>query len=132
MKATFKAAALLAPLAVGAAFYFPAAVTAGEGNSEGLRLRERAGALIEVGTKRAVAYYVKDANACQVNVIMTEAYADQIPFSIPSVRYSSSLPGGTSTQIATSDGATLALTCASGAKTLSIESRDSVAWAATN
>lgn len=132
MNATFKAAALLAPLAVAAALYLPARVTAQEAHSEGLRLHERAGAVIDVGTKRAVAYYVKDANACQVNVIMTEAYADQIPFNLPSVRYSSSLPAGTSTQIATSDGATLALSCASGAKALTIENRDSVAWAATN
>ncbi len=129
MKAYLKAAALLAPLAAGAALYQSA--VAGEATSDGLRLHERAGAIIDVGTKRAVAYYVKDANACQVNVIVSEAYADQIPFNLPAVRFSSSLPAGTSTQMSTSDGATLALSCAPGAKSLTVESRDSVAWAAT-
>lgn len=127
-----KAAGVLAVIAAASALYASSSVTAAGPARESVQLRERAGALLDVGSKRAVAYYVKDANACQVSVIVSETYPEQIPYNIASVRFSASVPGGTSTELATSDGSVLSLTCATGAKSLAVESREAIAWAATN
>lgn len=132
MKNRFKAALLLAAATAGTALYVSAGVHADDSSRESVRLRERAGAVLDVGSKRAVAYYVKDQNACQVSVIVSETYPEQIPYNIASVRFSSSVQAGTSTELATSDGSTISLSCAPGAKSLAIESRDTIAWAATN
>lgn len=97
---------------------------------ESVRLKERAGALIDVGSKRAVAYYVKSGESCDVSVLISETYPEQIPFNIASVRFSTRVPAGTSSELATSDGSSLSLTCAKGAKSLALETNESVAWAA--
>lgn len=133
MKARLKAAAVVAAAAVGATVYLSAGVHADSSSSrESVRLRDRAGAVIDAGSKRAVAYYVKDGNACQVSVIVSETYPEQIPYNLASVRFSTTVAAGTSSELATSDGSALSLSCASGAKSLMIESRDAIAWAATN
>ena len=132
MKANLKAAALLASATAAAAVYLAADVSANDANRDSILLRDRAGATLDLGSKHAVAYYVKDQNVCKVAVIVSETYPDQIPFNIASVRFSASVPGGTSTQLATSDGSALSLSCAANAKSLAIESREAVAWAATN
>lgn len=127
-----KLIALLGSMAAAGALYLTSGVTAGEASHDGIRLKERAGAVLDVGTKRAVAYYLKDATTCQVSVIVSETYPEQIPYNLASVRFSTSLPGGTSTQIATSDGSGLRLSCATGAKSLAVENSEMIAWAPTN
>ena len=59
--------------------------------------------------------------------------SEQIPYNIASVRFSTRVPAGTSSELATSDGASLSLTCAKGAKSLAVDTNESIAWApATN
>lgn len=131
MNAKLKAAGLLAGASIAAALYLSAGVNAEDAES-GIRLLNRAGAVLDVGSKRAVAYYVKDANACQVSVIVSETYPEQIPFNIASVRFSTTVQAGTSTEVATSDGSGLSLSCAKNANMLQVQSLDNVAWVATN
>ena len=126
------AAALLGSIAAGGALYLSTGVASSEPNRDGVILRDRAGAVLDVGTKRAVAYYVKDASTCQVSVIVSETYPEQIPYNLASVRFSASVPGGTSTELATSDGSGLTLSCSNGAKSLAIENRENIAWTPTN
>lgn len=102
----------------------------GSSSRESRILKERAGAMMDVGSKRAVAYYIKTADACDVSVLLSETYPEQIPFNIASVRFSARVPAGTSTQVATSDGSSLSLSCSKGAKSLAVETNESVAWAA--
>lgn len=102
----------------------------GESSRESRILKERAGAVIDVGSKRAVAYYVKSADACDVSVLLSETYPEQIPFNIASVRFSARVPAGTSTEVATSDGSRLSLSCSRNAKSLAVNTNESVAWAA--
>lgn len=135
MNAKLKAAALLAFATAGVALYSAAGVNAGnvaKPDQDSIRLRDGAGAVLNVGSKHAVAYYLKDANTCRVSVIVSETYPEQIPYNIASVRFTAYVQGGTSTQLATSDGSALSLSCAANAKSLSVESHDTVAWAATN
>ena len=126
--------AVLAAAAAGTALSLAALAGGAEDTSrESVRLKERAGALIDVGSKRAVAYYVKNAESCDVSVLVSETYPEQIPYNIASVRFSTRVPAGTSSELATSDGASLSLTCAKGAKSLAVDTNESIAWApATN
>lgn len=133
MTIILKAGAVAAIALAGATAVLAPLATAGNTTREGARLADRAGATLDLGTKRAVAYYVKDANTCQVSVIVSETYPEQIPFELASVRFSTSVPAGTSSEIATSDGGLIALSCDKGADALTVESRDSLAWSpATN
>ena len=102
----------------------------GDSSRETRILKERAGAVIDVASKRAVTYYVKSADACDVSVLLSETYPEQIPFNIASVRFSARVPAGTSTEVATSDGSSLSLSCSRNAKSLAVNTNESVAWAA--
>ena len=44
----------------------------GSSSRESRILKERAGAMMDVGSKRAVTYYVKSADACDVSVLLSE------------------------------------------------------------
>lgn len=131
MNSNIKIFAALAAAVAGTAVSLAAfAGDAGSSSRESRILKERAGAMMDVGSKRAVAYYIKTADSCDVSVLLSETYPEQIPFNISSVRFSARVPAGTSTQVATSDGSSLSLSCSKGAKSLAVETNESVAWAA--
>jgi hypothetical protein len=93
-------------------------------------LAERMGASFAVGTKKAVAYYQGESGACNVTVLVSETYSEQLPYRFATVRFSANVAAGTMAQLDTSDGASLALTCAAGAKTLLVAPIDRVAYQA--
>lgn len=91
-------------------------------------LGENKGASFNVGTKKAVAFYVKQPGACSVTVMVSETYSEQLPYHLATVRFSSNVAAGTTAQIDTSDGAALALSCAQNASNLVVESIDRIAY----
>lgn len=102
---------------------------AGAEDYAGLKiLNERMGATFIVGTKKAVAYYVGDAGACQVSVLVSETYPEQMPYNLAATRFSSQVASGTTAQLATSDGSVMTLTCSKGAKSLVVGTNDQVAY----
>ena len=105
-------------------------VRSGEADIGGKVLAERMGASFEVGTKKAVAYYQGDRGACNVTVLVSETFSEQLPYRFATVRFNTKVAAGTMAQLDTSDGASLALTCAAGAKTLLVAPIDRVAYQA--
>ncbi len=93
-------------------------------------LAERAGATFNVGSKKAVAYYQANKGACNVTVLVSETYSEQLPYSFATVRFSANVDSGTKAQLDASDGAALALTCTAGAKSLLVAPIDRVAYQA--
>jgi aspartokinase-like uncharacterized kinase len=85
---------------------------------------------LAVGSKRAIGYYLADAGDCKVTVIMSEAFAEQLPANLASVRFNANVAAGTTAWVDTSDGASLMLTCAQGAKFLKVNTIDRVAYQA--
>jgi hypothetical protein len=81
-----------------------------------------------VGTKRAVGYYVADAGACDLTLLVAEKFLNE-DTSIPTAtRVRSVIGAGTTAHVETIDGASLAFTCATGAKSMTIEKYDRVAY----
>lgn len=100
-------------------------------------LSELKGAKFDVGTKTAVTYYQSELGACKVTVMVSEPYVEQLPVHLATVRFNTSVAAGTTARVGTSDGASLMLTCAQGAKSMMVETIDRVAadayeWRKTN
>lgn len=83
-----------------------------------------------VGTKRAVGYYLADAGQCKVTVMVSDTYVEQLPPHLATVRFNANVAAGTTAAVDTSDGASLMLKCAVGAKSLMVETIDRVAYEA--
>lgn len=87
-------------------------------------------ATFDVGSKRAVTYYEPGKNLCRVSVLVADRYdanSNELP---TAVRFSSIVPGGTSTRVETPEGPSLALACAPGATKLFVQTIDRVAYVA--
>jgi hypothetical protein len=111
-----------------AAGYSAFPINAAEEDASVKVLKQGQGATFAVGTKKAVALYQTDAGACQVSVVVSETYPEQMPYHLASVKFSARVAPETSTQVATSDGGILQLSCAKGASALNVRSLDSVAY----
>jgi hypothetical protein len=81
-----------------------------------------------VGTKRAVGYYVADAGACDLTLMVAEKFLNE-DIQIPTAtRVRSVIGAGTTAHVETIDGASLAFTCATGAKSMTVEKYDRLAY----
>ena len=90
----------------------------------GTLIAERQAATLTVGTKKVVTYYVRDAGSCNVALLVSETYPEQVPYHLASVRFSAKVAEGATAEVAASDGAALALTCSAGAKHLAVVASD--------
>ncbi len=127
MKTMLKTLMILASLGCAASAYaawsVPSGVAAGA-----TQITQGKGAIVYVGTKKAVATYLEKAGACKVSVLMSETYPDQVPYHLASVRFSASVSGGSAASIETSDGGAMTLACGPQAESLTIETREAVAY----
>ena len=121
----FLALAGIAGLAFGAVTLNASASTAA---SDTKVLSEHKAASFNVGTKKAVAFYIKDAGQCNVTVMMSETYSEQLPYDLATVRFTSKVAPNTTSEVVTSDGSKLALSCAQNASNLIVEGLEQVAY----
>ena len=70
-------------------------VRSGDADIGGKVLAERMGASFEVGTKKAVAYYQGESGACNVTVLVSETYSEQLPYRFATVRFKANVAAGT-------------------------------------
>lgn len=87
----------------------------------------------DIGSKKALAYYQNDKNACKVTVILAQPFDESSDYTHPSneaVRFNTAVPAGTSTRIETAEGRALALWCSPKAATLFVQTVDRVAYVA--
>ena len=83
-----------------------------------------------VGTKRAIGYYVADAGACDLTLMIAEKFFNDDTVIPTATRVRSVIGAGTTAHVDSIDGASLAFTCASGAKSMTVETYDRVAYQA--
>ena len=88
------------------------------------------GITLLVGSKRAVGYYVADAGACDLTLMVAETYLNEDTVIPTATRVRSVIGAGTTAHVETIDGASLAFTCTAGAKAMTIEKYDRVAYQA--
>lgn len=87
----------------------------------------------DIGSKKALAYYQADKNACKVTVILAQPFSETDDYAHPvneAVRFNTAVPAGTSTRVETAEGPALALWCSPTAATLFVQTVDRVAYVA--
>ena len=90
------------------------------------------GITLLVGNKRAVSYYVAGADGCNLTVMLSDIYADSDVVIPSAARVNVSVGAGTSSRVDTADGPSLTFSCASGAKSMKVETIERTAYVAAS
>lgn len=85
---------------------------------------------LAVGTKRAIGYYVAEANACQLTLQLADQYSDYANTVSEPVRVAVTVREGTSARVDSLAGPSLAFNCALGAGSMSIQPINHTAYVA--
>lgn len=85
------------------------------------------GITLAVGSKRAVGYYMSVDNACNLTLLLADAYSDTDKTISEPVRVTLTVREGTSARVDALEGS-LAFTCASGGSSMSIQPIERVAY----
>jgi hypothetical protein len=108
-------------LALGAVAAIAAATPASARRNPGSEIYRSAQAIsYELGSKRAVGYFVSHNGACQLTLMIAEAVDVDIAPSTSAARLSLSMLPGQSTALASVEGHSLALTCGAGGETMTV------------
>ena len=94
------------------------------------RLKPAQGISLEVGTKRAVAYFLPKDGACAVTVVLADSAPDGEPVTQSPARVNMMVGAGTSSRIDTVNGPSLDVACTAGASALHVQTVDRVAYSA--
>lgn len=86
------------------------------------------GVSLDIGNKRAVAYFRPVTGNCNVTVVLAERIGTEGPLPQAGARVTVPVLPGKSVRIDTAAGKTLDLGCALGARTVTLRTMDRVAW----
>lgn len=84
-------------------------------------------ASFNVGSKHALAFYEVEKNACKVTVVVSDPYIESASTYPAAVHFKAFVAAGTAARVETTDGPSLAVTCASGASSMMVQTIDRVA-----
>jgi len=86
------------------------------------------GVSLHLGSKHAIAYYVKGEDVCQLTLVVgEEPTGDDIPMVTPA-RFSAAIEAGRSARFDTGSGTQLQFSCASSAMAMTVETLAQVAY----
>jgi hypothetical protein len=86
------------------------------------------GVSLHLGSKHAIAYYVKGDDVCQLTLVVgEEPLGEDIPAVTPA-RFSAAIEAGRSARFDTGSGTQLQFSCAPSAASMSVETLDQVAY----
>jgi hypothetical protein len=87
------------------------------------------GISFDVGTKRAVSYFLREDGLCKVTLLVAEALVgDEVP-TAPATRFEVAINPGKTGRINTAEGTTFEFTCDAGAQSMSFRAVDQVVYA---
>ncbi|MCB1513744.1 MAG: hypothetical protein KDJ18_02810 [Hyphomicrobiaceae bacterium] len=122
----FKMKGVVAALASSLALAAPALAIAGE--VDGLKMTPRHGVSFDVGSKRAVSYYLGEGGICNLTVLMADTNAlDEVKGA--ATRVTMPVIPTKVARIDTAEGKTLEFKCAPSASAMSVRVLDQVAYA---
>ena len=122
----FKMKGVVAALASSLALAAPALAIAGE--VDGLKMTPRHGVSFDVGSKRAVSYYLGEGGICKLTVLMADTNAlDEVKGA--ATRVTMPVIPTKVARIDTAEGKTLEFKCAPSASAMSVRVLDQVAYA---
>jgi len=94
------------------------------------RLKPGQGLTLDLGTKRAIAYFLPQNGGCSVTVMLSEAAVDGDAIIISPARVNMNVGAGTTAQIDTV-GPSLAISCTTGAESIVVQTVSRTAYIAT-
>ena len=127
---SLKTSIAFAAIAAAIAGYAALPVRAGGVSAPAATIAPLKAKTFDMGGKRVIAYYENAAEACKVTVLVSDHLEDTGPVPTSAVRFNSTVAAGTSTRVETSEGPSLAVTCAANAANLSVEPLSRVAYQA--
>lgn len=122
--AAFKSKGVVAALAAVVAVTGTLAADAGE--MQGLKLKPHHGVSFDVGSKRAVSYYLAEGGVCSLTVLMADSNADG-EIKGAATRVTIPVIPTRAARIDTAEGKTLEFKCAPSAQAMSVKVLDQVA-----
>lgn len=120
-----------ATAAIAAIASLSAAFPAAAGETGASSVKPAQGISLNIGSKQAVAYYLQENGGCRVSVTMIDNATDTAAQSASATRVNMFVGAGTSSQIDTADGPSLAISCAAGAAGLNLQTVSRTAYIAT-
>jgi hypothetical protein len=96
----------------------------------GARLAPAQGHSLDIGSKRAIAYFVPENGACSVTVMLGDDATDKDPVMQVPTRVNMIIGSGTSSRIDAADGPSLDMACSKGAQSLSLQKVERTAYTA--
>jgi hypothetical protein len=90
-------------------------------------MKPMAGVSFDIGTKHAVSYFLSSDGACQLTLMVADAFnGNDVPKS-KTTRFDVGIDGGESARLEVAEGKALEFTCQAGAHAMSIKALDQVA-----
>lgn len=124
MNTTFTTLALASVIAVSALAGPVGATTDGETIAN---LKPRQGISLDVGSKRAVGYFLTDSRICNLTLLVAEALVDGDDQILAPTRLQFEVAAGSDVRVDTTDGRALAFGCATDAASMTVKLQSQVA-----
>jgi hypothetical protein len=105
----------------------PGAGVSSAGEAAAYHVTPLKGITLAVGSKRAVGYYTSAGNACQLTLMLADAYSDTAKAVSEPVRINLVVREGGSAQVDALEGS-VAFACASGASSMTIQPIQRIAY----
>jgi hypothetical protein len=103
------------------------AVPASQAGDAGWKMKPLSGVSFDVGSKRAVSYYLSERGRCLLTVIVADQMkGDAVPTDTP-VRFQLAIEGGKNARLDTAEGKSLRFACAAQTETMLVNEIDQVA-----
>lgn len=123
MNTTFSSLVLASAVAIAATAGGAAAETAGSLAT----LKPRQGISLDVGSKRAVGYFLADSRVCNLTLLVADRMAET-DLSIPAAtRLQFEVAAGSDVRVDTTEGKALGFSCATDAKSMRVDRLEQVA-----
>jgi hypothetical protein len=95
--------------------------------SSPLTMKPRHGISFDIGTKRAVSYFLSESGRCKLTLVVAEAIkGDELPTDTP-VRFDVAIDAGKGARLDTAEGKSLQFTCAIGTQAMNVTEVEQVA-----
>ena len=93
-----------------------------------LTMRPLQGVSFDIGTKRAVSYFLSDNNACKLTLTLAEVVHDDEVNGLTATRVTVAIEAGKAAHLDTVEGKTLEFKCQGGAHVMSVDASNQVTY----
>ena len=93
-----------------------------------LTMKPLEGVSFDIGTKRAVSYFLSDGNSCELTLMLAEVVHGDEVNGLTATRVTVAIEAGKAAQLDTAEGRTLEFKCQGGAHVMSVDASNQVTY----